>query len=114
MNFRRTRAIFRKELLHILRDPRSLVAALLQPLIMLLIFGWALSLDVDRIPTYVYDQSNTPQSRDLIHAFNGSRYFTVTSVSSYHAIEQAIDKRQCLLGIAIPPDFAKQIGLKQP
>jgi ABC-2 type transport system permease protein len=114
MSLRRTRAIFRKEMLHILRDPRSLVAALLQPLIMLLIFGWALSLDVDRIPTYVYDQSATPQSRALIRQFSGSRYFTVTEVNGYHAIEQAVDKRQCLLGIAIPPDFAKQIGQKQP
>ena len=51
MNFRRTRAMFRKEVLHILRDPRSLIAALAQPLMMLLLFGYALSLDVDRIPT---------------------------------------------------------------
>ena len=114
MSLRRTRALFRKEMLHIARDPRSLVAALLQPLIMLLIFGWALSLDVDRIPTYVYDQSNSPQSRDLIDDFKGSRYFTVTEAQGYRAIERAIDKRQCLLGIAIPPDFAKQIGQKQP
>jgi ABC-2 type transport system permease protein len=113
MSLRRTRAIFRKEMLHIARDPRSLVAALLQPLIMLLIFGWALSLDVDRIPTYIYDQSNSPQSRDLIQDFRGSRYFTVKEVQSYHAIEQAIDKRQCLLGVAIHADFARQIGREQ-
>lgn len=114
MSYRRTRALFRKEMLHILRDPRSLVAALLQPLVMLLIFGWALSLDVDRIPTYIYDQSDSPQSRDLIKQFEGSRYFQVREVQGYHAIEQAIDKRQCLIGVAIPPDFAKQIGQKQP
>ena len=75
MNFRRTRAMARKEMLHILRDPRSLVAALGQPLMMLLIFGWALSLDVDRIPTIIYDLDQTPQSRDLIKDFRGSRYF---------------------------------------
>ncbi|SRR5579883_874249 len=114
MSYRRTRAIFRKEMLHIIRDPRSLVAALLQPLIMLLIFGWALSLDVDRIPTFVYDQSNSPHSRDLTQAFRGSRYFTVKEVQGYHAIEQAINRRQCLLGIAIPPNFARQIEQKQP
>ncbi|HLH39072.1 MAG TPA: ABC transporter permease [Bryobacteraceae bacterium] len=114
MNFRRTRAIFRKELLHILRDPRSLVAALLQPLIMLLIFGWALSLDVDRIPTYVYDADQTPQSRELIRDFQGSRYFQVVEqVHSYAPIEQAIDKRQCLLGVVIPRDFARDLGLNK-
>ncbi len=114
MNIRRTRALFRKEMLHILRDPRSLVAALLQPLILLLIFGWALSLDVDHIPTSVYDQSNSPQSRDLIHQFYGSRYFQVTEVQGYGAIERAIETRRCLIGVVIPPDFAKRIGSKQP
>jgi ABC-2 type transport system permease protein len=114
MNFRRTRAIFRKEFLHILRDPRSLVAALLQPLIMLLIFGWALSLDVDRIPTYVYDADQTPQSRELIRDFQGSRYFQVAGqVHSYAPIEQAINKRQCLLGVVIPRDFARDLALNK-
>ncbi len=114
MNYRRTRAIARKEMLHILRDPRSLVAALLQPLVMLLIFGWALSLDVDRIPTYVYDQDQTPESRDLIREFRGSRYFNIAAeVHDYHQIDQAIDKRACLLGVVIPENFAKDLGSKK-
>ena len=115
MSFRRTRAIARKEMLHILRDSRSLFAALLQPLVMLLIFGWALSLDVDRIPTFVYDLDQSPQSRDLVKDFRGSRYFQVVEeVHSYRPIEQAIDRRKCLLGVVIPVEFAKNIDLKQP
>ena len=55
MNFRRTGAMARKELLHIIRDPRSLMAALTQPVLVLLLFGYALSLDVDQIPTIIYD-----------------------------------------------------------
>jgi ABC-2 type transport system permease protein len=115
MTFRRTRAIARKEMLHILRDSRSLFAALLQPLVMLLIFGWALSLDVDRIPTFVYDLDQSPQSRDLVRDFRGSRYFRVVDeVHGYRAIDQAINRRACLLGVVIPDRFAKNIGLKQP
>jgi ABC-2 type transport system permease protein len=115
MNFRRTRAIARKEMLHILRDSRSLFAALLQPLVMLLIFGWALSLDVDRIPTFVYDLDQSPQSRDLVKDFRGSRYFQVVEeVHGYRPIEQAINGRKCLLGVVIPQHFAKDIGLKRP
>lgn len=115
MSFRRTKAIARKEMLHILRDSRSLFAALMQPLVMLLIFGWALSLDVDRIPTYVYDMSQTPESRDLIRGFSGSKYFSIKErVHDYHTIDQAIDKRDCLLAVIIPVNFAKDIGLKQP
>ncbi len=59
MSFRRLRAIARKEVLHVIRDPRSLASAIAIPLIMLLIFGYALSLDVDRIPTIVYDLDQT-------------------------------------------------------
>jgi ABC-2 type transport system permease protein len=115
MSFRRTRAIARKEMLHILRDSRSLFAALLQPLVMLLIFGWALSLDVDRIPTFVYDLDQSPQSRDLVKDFRASRYFhVVEEVHGYRPIEQAINRRACLLGVVIPVHFAKGIELKQP
>lgn len=115
MNFRRTKAIARKEMLHILRDPRSLFAALMQPLVMLLIFGWALSLDVDRIPTYVYDMSHSPESRELIREFRGSKYFSIKDeVHSYTPIDLAINRRDCLLGVVIPEDFGRKIGLKQP
>ncbi len=79
MNFRRTRAIARKEMLHILRDSRSLVAALLQPLVMLLIFGWALSLDVDRIPTFVYDLDQTPAKPRPGPRTSGARAISMSS-----------------------------------
>jgi drug efflux transport system permease protein len=73
MNRRRTRAIARKEMLHILRDPQSLIAALGMPILLLVLFGYALSLDVDRIQTAIYDQSHTAESQDLIHEFRASR-----------------------------------------
>ncbi len=60
MNIRRTRAMARKELLHILRDVRSLIMALALPLLMILLFGYALTLDVDRIPAVVFDRDRTP------------------------------------------------------
>jgi ABC-2 type transport system permease protein len=114
MNFRRTRAIARKEFLHILRDPQSLASALGQPMIMLIIFGWALSLDVDHIPTMVFDQDQTPQSRDLVREFSGSRYFhIVNEVHSYRPIELSIDKREVLVGVVIPHDFSKDISQGQ-
>ena len=94
MSYRRLRAVFNKELRHITRDPLSLGMALAVPVIMLLLFGWALSLDVDHIPMLVYDQNKTQASADLIKQFQASRYFDITGyVDSYAAIERAIDLR---------------------
>jgi ABC-2 type transport system permease protein len=110
MSFRRLRAIAHKEVLHVIRDPRSLASAIAIPLIMLLIFGYALSLDVDRIPTIVYNQDLRPESAELVRDFTGSRYFQVIEgVSSYRPISQAMDSRRALLGVVIPADFSSNI-----
>jgi ABC-2 type transport system permease protein len=110
MNLRRTRAVARKEFLHILRDRRSLIAALAVPLVMLVLFGYALTLDVDRIPTLVYDSDRTPESRELIARFAGSRFFDVRGhVDDYRYIEQAIDEDDCLLAVVIQQGFGRSL-----
>lgn len=107
---RRITAVAHKEFLHVLRDPRSLALGILMPLIMLFLFGYALTLDVDRVPLTVWDQSNTPQSRELISRFSGSRYFALRShADSYRYLEQAIDRRDALIGLVIPPDFSDRL-----
>jgi len=111
MNRRRTRAMFYKEFLHILRDPRSLMMALALPLVLLLMFGYALDLDVDRIPTLVYDRDGSASSRALIERFAGSRFFEIRGfVNNYQAIERGIDRNQILMGIVIPQDYSKRIA----
>ncbi len=115
MNFRRTRAMARKEVLHIVRDPRSLIAALAQPMFMLLLFGYALSLDVDRIPTIVYDLDRTPLSDGLVKDFRGSRYFEIVEEArGYGSIERAIDTRRALLGVTIPTDYSRNVASGKP
>jgi ABC-2 type transport system permease protein len=110
MTLRRTRAMARKEFLHIVRDPRSLLMALALPLLMILLFGYALTLDVDRIPTIIFDRDGTPESRELISRFQGSRYFQILgTANSYEAIERGIDKSECMLGVVIPEDFARNL-----
>ena len=111
MNWRRTKAVARKEMLHIYRDPRSLIAALAIPLVMLLLFGYALTLDVDRIPTLIYDADNSPQSREVVELFRASRYFQVLGLTrSYAAIEDQINRSECLLGVVIPADFSTDLN----
>jgi ABC-2 type transport system permease protein len=110
MNLRRTRAVARKEFLHILRDARSLTMALALPMMMILLFGYALSLDVDRIPTIIYDSDRSPESRELISRFQGSRYFHILgSATNYHTIESSVDSDECMLGIVIPQEYARKV-----
>jgi ABC-2 type transport system permease protein len=110
VSFRRLKAVTKKELLHIVRDVRSLILALAQPLMMLLLFGYALTLDVDRIPTYIYDQDHTPESRELIDKFRGSRYFQIIgAVNDYKPVERGIDRSNILLSVVVPRDYARHL-----
>jgi ABC-2 type transport system permease protein len=110
MSYRRTRAVFIKELHHITRDGRSLAMALAVPVMMLVLFGYALSLDVDRISTMVYDQDGTAASRDLIHQFQASRYFEILGYAvHYDAIERGIDRNSILMGLVIPRDYSRNV-----
>jgi ABC-2 type transport system permease protein len=111
VSYRRTRAIFVKELRHIVRDRRSLALALAMPAMMLLLYGFALSLDVDNIPTLLYDQDGTAASRSLARQFQGSRFFDVKGMAdNYGAVERGIDSNAVLLGVVIPRDFGKDLA----
>ncbi len=114
MSYRRTRALFQKELRHIVRDVRSLIMALAMPLVLLLLFGYALNLDVDRVPTLVYDADGSPQSRELLARFRGSRFFDIVGESpDQRGLERAIDERRVLLGLEIPRDYAQRLNAGQ-
>jgi len=110
MNLVRYKAVARKELLHIVRDPRSLALSLAVPLFMLLLFGWALTLDVDRIPTYVYDWDDTPESRAMIDQFRGSRYFEIQRyVHSFTPVDRDVDRSRILMSITVPKNFSRDL-----
>jgi len=84
--------------------------ALALPFLMILLFGYALTLDVDRIPTLVYDSDRSPESRELISRFRGSRYFQIAGeTAGYPAIDQSVDRDRCMLGVVIPQDYARDL-----
>lgn len=110
MRPRRLWAVARKEFIHLLRDSRSLGMAIAIPMLLLLLFGSALTLDVDQVPLVVWDQSQSVASRELISRFSGSRYFSLRETArNYREVEQAIDSGRALAALVVPRDFAPRI-----
>jgi len=115
MSFVRLWAMARKEFLHVLRDRRSLGLALAMPVFLLLLYGYALTLDVDNVPMVVWDQSETSASREFISRFAGSRYFSIRRyVRNYDEMVHAVDTRQVLTALTVPRDFAQLLDSGRP
>jgi ABC-2 type transport system permease protein len=110
MNIYRTFAVAGKEARQIIRDSRSLYLALGIPVMLMMLFGYALSLDVDNIPTAVWDQDRSLESRELIDRMRSSGYFKlIVHTESHSPIIKKIDDNTVGVGIVIPYDFSSKI-----
>ena len=115
MNMRRLVAVARKESLHLLRDWRSLTLALGIPVLLILLYGYALTLDLRQVPTVIWDQSRTTESRDLLSMFHSSPYFTVKDYrDGYTGLQQALDSGVAMVALVIPSDFSSKVKSNQP
>lgn len=98
-----------------MRDSRSLYLALGIPVMLMFLFGYALSLDVDDIPIAVWDQDRTPESRELIDRLTSSGYFRqAMTTNSYQAIVRAVDRNEVSVGIVIPFEFSRNLKKGRP
>ncbi|KUK41350.1 MAG: ABC-type multidrug transport system, permease component [Clostridia bacterium 62_21] len=103
-------AVVKKEILQMKRDRLTLAMVLMLPLVQLLLFGFAIQTEVRHIPTAVFDQSLSPESRDLLDAFSASGYFDIVyPAKGYADITKMIDSGRVKVGIIIPPDFAEKL-----
>ncbi|HWQ69860.1 MAG TPA: ABC transporter permease [Patescibacteria group bacterium] len=100
--------MMRKEFIQMWRDRLTLGMMLFMPMFVLGIIGWAINTDVKHMPTAVFDQSRTPESRELLHAFTNSQYFNLDyHVASYEQVTRLIDSGWAKVGIIFPPDYAR-------
>lgn len=110
MNRQRLEAMIKKEFIHLIRDPRSLALALAMPVILILLFGYALKMDLKDVPLAVWDQSRSPQSRELISLFDGSPYFQLKFMAEdLDQMKDEIDRGKILVGLSIPADFSGRV-----
>ncbi len=106
----RIREILRKEFFQTLRDPRTRALLLGPPILQLIIFGYAVNLDVENARTAWMDMDRTPESRELLAAFEGSRYFRITEAPrSDGEVRELMDRGRVLAVVRVLPGFARDI-----
>ena len=107
--------LLRKELLQLLRDPRSRRLLILAPILQLLIFGYAVNTDVRHGRTFLLDADQTAESRALVAALTSSAYFDVTMRGDRPAdLTRALDAGNVLIGVHIPRGFAADVAQGRP
>ena len=110
IKFVRIKAITKKEFIQIKRDPLSLAMAFLLPAVLLFIYGYAVTFDVDRITTVIHDADKSSVSRELINQFTQSGYFTAVSyVDRHDDLDGFLDRGDAKVAIAIPVNFSKLV-----
>lgn len=110
-SLRRVRALVRKELRQLLRDPKTKRIVFAAPIIQLLLFGYAVTTDVHDVSTYVVDHDRTAESRALQDAFTAGGYFRIVGRSDRPAdMAAALDDGNAGLGLQIPIGFARDLA----
>ncbi|RPH97067.1 MAG: ABC transporter permease [Calditrichaeota bacterium] len=106
---KRIRALMQKEFIHIIRDPRSLAIIFLLPILMVLLYGYAINFDIRDIKIAVLDQDQSSTSRSLAEYLTSSGYFLVSSnIMDRDEIEDLFLDRRVQAVLIIPPGFSKQ------
>jgi len=106
----RLKAIIRKEFYHLIRDYRSLYLAFAIPLILIILFGYALSLDVNNVETVVIDYDKSELSRDFLSKLGSSPYFRIVAhLQETKTAVDYLDRNLTAAVIIIPPDFMRDV-----
>lgn len=109
ISLRRTTTILRKECMHILRDPFTLIFSLIMPLVMVLMFGSAIEFNVRNVPTDYLDQSHSQASRTFLNTLSSSGYFKTHEVSSPREGIDRLGREASKAFVIIPPDFESRL-----
>mgnify|MGYP003586386392 CR=1 FL=1 len=107
---RRLWALLVKEFIQMRRDRLTLGMMIGLPIIQLILFGFAINTEVKHLPTIVFDQSLSQDSRDLLNSLEGSQYFNIDYVAkNFDEVNNAVDAGKVKVGVIIPPDFSDSL-----
>lgn len=107
---RRVSALVRKESFQIVRDPSSIIIGVVMPLLLIVLFGYALSLDVKAVPVAVVLEAPSPAAAEVASSFRLSPYFDATIITSMREAEELMLERKVDGIVRLPPDFARNLA----
>ena len=103
-------AYARRETVELLRDPIRLAFAIVGPIILMLAFGYGISFDIEDLQMAAFDQDNTPESRQLLDGFNGSRYFSVQPpIQSAAQADRRLRSGNTQIVVEVPSGFGRDL-----
>ena len=109
------RPVAYKEIIHMMNDPATIRIAILLPLIQMMLFGYAINMEVENVPTVIYNEDQRPASQELIDGLGQTTYMKVNKValSKQELIDQ-IRRGRSQVGVVIPPDYSDKLAQGQP
>jgi ABC-2 type transport system permease protein len=111
MRVGRLKAMAVKEMLQVWRDPRSLMIALLMPIMQMVLLGYGVNLDAKHVPVCTFDREGSQLSEALLKRFQASAYFAIVDVvDTYRAVTADLDRGDCRIAIVVPPDFSERLS----
>jgi ABC-2 type transport system permease protein len=108
---RRVFALLRKEFFQIMRDPSSIAIGIVMPVMLILLFGYGLSLDVKNVPIAIVLEDPSPAATELAAGFRLSPYFSARLITSMPEAQELMSDRAIDGIVRIRPDFARHLSL---
>jgi ABC-2 type transport system permease protein len=115
VSFERIRQMVIKEFIHIFRDKRMKAIVFVLPVLQTIVFGFAVTTDVNNIPTAVYDQDKTFETRELLRQFAASGYFSIRHYpESPAAVQELLDRGIVIMSIQFNKGFTSDLKARRP
>ncbi|HEY1941260.1 MAG TPA: ribosome-associated ATPase/putative transporter RbbA [Roseiarcus sp.] len=103
-------AYARRETVELLRDPIRMGFAIFGPIILMFAFGYGISFDIENLQTAAFDQDDTPQSRELLQGFEGSRYFSMQPpITSAAETDRRLRSGNTQIVVEVPSGFGRDL-----
>lgn len=115
MRLRRIYHFLVKEFIQAVRDPRLRFFLFMPPIIQLMMYGYAINFDIQHIPTAIYDEARTPQTRALINRFASNPYFNLNYyVERPDQVRDLLDRGKATFALRLSYDFARKLKSGKP